>query len=46
MTTDAKRENDTPSFRMVGDPSAAACAGDVCELPAPAAPLPEEGPRD
>lgn len=46
MRADAEIENDAPSFRMVGDPSAAACAGDVCELPAPADPLPEEGPRD
>ncbi len=46
MTALPEVEKDTPPFRMVGDQSAAACAGDVCELPAPAGPLPDEGPRD
>ncbi len=47
MTALPEVDKDTPPFRMVGDQSAAAaCAGDVCELPAPAGPLPDEGPRD
>jgi hypothetical protein len=35
-----------PVFRMVGDAAGPGCAGDVCDLPAPAHPLPDEALRD
>ena len=42
----ARETESEPPFRMVGDAGGPACAGDVCELPAPAHPLPDEAPRD
>jgi hypothetical protein len=46
MTPEPELVKETPPFRMVGDAGGSACAGEVCEVPAPAGPLPDGASRD